>query len=96
MKSVTETQTDLQNRMEAMKGQLESVLTNLDRVEQIELHLLHDAIMNIYTDAKRDGAISESSYRRALELYGMNGKDEYIKHIMDELEEIHKKTPARP
>lgn len=89
--SITDSQTELKDRLDSMKQQLDDVLINIDRVEQIEIHLLHDAIMNIYSDAKRDGSISESSYRRALELYGMNGKDEYIKHIMNEIEEIHKK-----
>lgn len=84
-------QKDLQDRMEAMKLQLENVLVNVDKLEQIEIHLLHDAILGIYDDAKRDNTITESSYRRALELYGLNGKDEYIKHIMSELDEIHMK-----
>lgn len=76
--------------MEAVTNSLDGIVTKIDRVEQIQVRLLHDGILDIYADAKRNGKITESSYRRALELYGMNGQDEYINRIMEELDEIHR------
>ncbi len=83
-------QQGFQAQMEDIKIQLTDMSNKIDKVGEIEIHLLHDAILGIYADAKREGKISESSYRRAQELYSMNGKNEYIKSIMDELTDMHR------
>lgn len=83
-KKIDQKLTSLENRVEKLTKQNE-------QEDSITLSLLHDAIVQIYQQAKRDGFISEVDYYRACELYKQNGNSQYIDSIMTALTEMHGK-----
>ncbi len=60
-------------------------MERVEREEEIELAVLHDAIIQIYHFSKGQGKVLADDYQRACELYKYNGKSKYIESIMAEL-----------
>lgn len=79
----------LQTVIEENTKTVKELKTNIEKIEDIQLALLHDAIIQIHHNAKRHG-LEEGDYRRACELYSQNGHSPYIDGLMDELQELHK------
>lgn len=59
--------------------------------DSITLSLLHDSIVQIYEQAKKENYISEVNYYRVCELYKQDGNSEYIDGLMRVLREMHRK-----
>lgn len=61
-----------------------------EKQQKIELSLLHDAIIQIYNNAKNIGVLHNAEYVRAVELYKENGQSDYIDSIMTQMEDMWK------
>lgn len=77
-------------RLDTIDGNLSDLMDKVRRNEDVELALLHDAIVQIYHFSKTRGGVYAEDYARACELYKYNGKSQYIETIMDELTELYK------
>lgn len=77
-------------RLDTIDGTLEDLMAKVRRNEDVELALLHDAIVQIYHFSKTRGGVYAEDYARACELYKYNGKSQYIETIMEELSELYK------
>ena len=77
-------------RLDTIDGNLSDLMDKVRRNEDVELALLHDAIVQIYHFSKTRGGVYAEDYQRACELYKYNGKSQYIETIMDELTELYK------
>lgn len=82
----------LSGRMDNLISDVDTLIQRVQRSEDVELALLHDAIVQIYHLSKVRGKVFVEDYQRACELYKYNGKSVYIETIMEELEELYKKT----
>lgn len=87
---------DSDKKISKIEKELENQTSNIERLtsqnkkeDSITLSLLHDAIVQIYQEAKEKGSISEVTYYRACELYKQNGNSQYIDSIMTTLTEMH-------
>lgn len=59
--------------------------------ESVQLSLLHDAIIQIYNNAKNNGdKVHTAEYQRAQLLYQENGQSPYIDSVMEELSRMWK------
>lgn len=92
---------NISNKLDHFDTRLDSIDANLDdliekvrREEEVELALLHDAIVQIYHFSKSQGKVYPEDYHRACELYKYNGKSQYVETIMEELTELYKKSVA--
>lgn len=81
----------IEKELESQTINIESLTSWNKKEDTITLSLLHDAIVQIYQEAKEKGYISEVSYYRACELYKQNGNSQYIDSIMAALKEMHGK-----
>lgn len=81
----------IEEALDAQTANIESLTSWNQKEDSITLSLLHDAIVQIYQEAKEKGSISEVSYYRACELYKKNGNSQYIDSIMTALTEMHGK-----
>lgn len=79
-------------RLDHIDADLNGLMEKVRREEDIELALLHDAIVQIYHFSKSQGKVFVEDYQRACELYKYNGKSQYIETIMEELEELYKQS----
>ena len=77
-------------RLDTIDSNLSDLMEKVRRNEDVELALLHDAIVQIYHFSKTRGGVYAEDYARACELYKYNGKSQYIETIMDELTELYK------
>lgn len=81
-------------RLDSIDANLDDLIQKVRREEEVELALLHDAIVQIYHFSKSQGKVYPEDYQRACELYKYNGKSQYVETIMDELTELYKKSVA--
>lgn len=79
-------------RLDHIDSDLRDLMEKVRREEDVELALLHDAIVQIYHFSKSQGKVYVEDYQRACELYKYNGKSQYIETIMEELEELYKQS----
>lgn len=79
-------------RLDTIDANLDDLVAKVNRNEDVELALLHDAIVQIYHFSKSRGGVYAEDYHRACELYKFNGKSEYIETIMDQLTELYKQN----
>lgn len=82
------------DRLDTIDANLDDLIEKVRREEEVELALLHDAIVQIYHFSKSQGKVFPEDYQRACELYKYNGKSQYVETIMDELTELYKKSVA--
>lgn len=80
------------DRLDTIDHALDDLMEKVRRNEDVELALLHDAIVQIYHFSKTRGGVYPEDYARACELYKYNGKSQYIETIMDELSELYKSS----
>lgn len=80
--------------MDKIDEELDSIITKIHHEEEVELALLHDAIVQIYHFSKSQGKVFPEDYARACELYKYNGKSQYMETIMEELTDLYKKSVA--
>lgn len=80
------------DRLDTIDGNLDDLMSKVNRNEDVELALLHDAIVQIYHFSKSRGGVYAEDYARACELYKYNGKSQYIETIMEELTELYKQN----
>lgn len=80
------------DRLDVIDNTLDDLMDKVRRNEDVELALLHDAIVQIYHFSKTRGSVYAEDYQRACELYKYNGKSQYIETIMDELTELYKSS----
>ena len=83
---------NLNGRLDKQEAELQKLGKNLEKVDAIQLSLLHDRISEIYKNAVQTKYISDTDYHRACELYGENGESQYISTLMTELASLHEKT----
>ena len=79
-------------RLDKIDADIEGLMEKIRKEEEIELALLHDAIVQIYHFSKSQGKVFPEDYARACELYKYNGKSQYMETIMEELTELYKKS----
>lgn len=79
-------------RLDHIDSDLKDLMEKVRREEDVELALLHDAIVQIYHFSKSQGKVYVEDYQRACELYKYNGRSQYIETIMEELEELYKQS----
>ena len=77
-------------RLDLVDDRFDDLVNKINRNEEVELALLHDAIVQIYHFSKSRGSVYAEDYLRACELYKYNGKSQYIETIMEELTELYK------
>ena len=82
----------LDGRLDKIDSELDSLIEKIHREEEIELALLHDAIVQIYHFSKSQGKVYPEDYQRACELYKYNGKSQYVETIMEELTELYRRS----
>lgn len=82
-------------RLDKIDGELDNIIEKIHREEEVELALLHDAIVQIYHFSKAQGKVFPEDYARACELYKYNGKSQYMETIMEELTDLYKKSVAQ-
>lgn len=80
------------DRLDTIDDNLDDLMSKVNRNEDVELALLHDAIVQIYHFSKSRGGVYAEDYARACELYKYNGKSQYIETIMEELTELYKQN----
>lgn len=78
--------------MDKLMEEFDDLIEKVQRNEEVELALLHDAIVQIYHFSKSRGKVYAEDYHRACELYKYNGKSQYIETIMEELEALYKQS----
>lgn len=86
---------NLNNRLDAQQAELHELGKNFEKLDSIQLSLLHDRISEIYKDAIATKYISDTDYHRACELYTENGESQYIATLMTELASLHEQTIAK-
>lgn len=79
-------------RLDTICGDLEDILNRVKRNEDVELALLHDAIIQIWHFSKSRGKVYAEDYYRACELYKYNGKSKYIEEVMEALTNLYHET----
>lgn len=84
----------LGGRLDKIDDEIDNLLKKLEAEEEIELALLHDAIVQIYHFSKSQGKVYPEDYARACELYKYNGKSQYMATIMEELTALYKKSTS--
>lgn len=84
------------DRLDTIDGSLDDLMGKIKRNEQVELALLHDAIIQIYHFSKIRGAVYAEDYYRACELYKYNGQSKYVEEIMEALTELWRTSIENP
>lgn len=82
----------LGTRLDSIDDEIAKLLEKIEAEEEVELALLHDAIVQIYHFSKAQGKVYPEDYARACELYKYNGKSKYMATIMEELTALYKKS----
>ena len=80
----------IEQLLEENKAAIAQLQKISEKQQKIELSLLHDAIIQIYNNAKNIGTLHNAEYVRAVELYKENGQSEYIDSIMKQMEHMWK------
>lgn len=84
------------SRLDTIDSSLEDLMAKVNRNEDVELALLHDAIIQIYHFSKTRDKVFAEDYYRACELYKYNGKSKYIEEVMEALTELWRKSVDNP
>lgn len=82
----------LDGRLDKIDTELDNIIEKIHKEEEVELALLHDAIVQIYHFSKAQGKVFPEDYARACELYKYNGKSQYMETIMEELTDLYRKS----
>lgn len=83
-------------RLDTIDNSLSDLMAKVNRNEDVELALLHDAIIQIYHFSKTRDKVFAEDYYRACELYKYNGKSKYIEEVMEALTELWRKSVDNP
>ena len=67
------------------KKELINIKNNFTEIKDVQLALLHDAIIQICDISKMNNKVDAENYKRACELYKMNGNSPYVETRMQEL-----------
>lgn len=67
------------------KKELINIKNSFTEIKDVQLALLHDAIIQICDISKINNKVDAENYKRACELYKMNGNSPYVETRMQEL-----------
>lgn len=81
----------INERLDTYDEEFKTIHSKLDRSDQVNLSLLHDSIVQIYQQARRNQKVEDDDYRRACDLYAQDGDSPYIDGLMKELSKMHSK-----